>query len=377
VRRVLHIITTLDNGGAERALYNLIVGGLASTDEHFILSLRDEGKYGQLLSEEGIPVFSLGMKQSIPGIRIINRLRIVIRKVQPDIIQGWMYHGNLASIIAKMMFTRRSVVVWNIRQSLYDLTTEKIMTQYIIKIARFISGSVDKILYNSQLSRQQHEDFGFNKKSAEVIPNGFDSKRLLPNKTIAREQRRVLGIPKDALIIGHIARFHPMKDHVTFLNAAVRVAKEATNVWFVFIGYGVTSDNSFLNNKVPESFKERFLFLGDRDDVTDLMQILDLSCLSSWSEAFPNVLGEAMALGKPCVATDVGDCADIIGDIGFIVPSKDEKAMAEALLAFIFKSKEQRDQMGMAARERIEKKYALPKIVNQYKMLYENIGLNT
>lgn len=373
--KVFHIITGLSTGGAERALYNLLAGGLAESDVVAVLSLGDEGTFGPRIQALDVPVYALGMRRGVPGPAALWRLSRVVKRLKPDIIQGWMYHGNLAaSVAARMVPGMRPAVVWNIRQSLYSLDAEKPLTRFVICANRWLSCSADAIVYNSRLSRAQHEAFGFSSQQGQVIPNGFDTGHLLPDPDRKLEVRRMLGIPQGVTVIGHVARFHPMKNHASFLHATVEVMRQQSGVICLLAGREVNLENPSLVGIVPPDLEARFHFLGERDDVPDLIQAMDLLCLSSgWGEGFPNVLGEAMALGVPCVATDVGDSCDIVGETGIIVPPSDSAALARGLLDMVTRSAEERAALGQKARGRIEARYMLPKVVNWYRELYERV----
>jgi glycosyltransferase involved in cell wall biosynthesis len=367
---VLHLITGLEMGGAERALYGLVAGGLLEFGSLVVLSLRDEGVYGPRFRELGVPVHTLGMSRGMPKTNDIIRLTKLVRSVKPDVIQGWMYHGNLAASIAAVFAPGKPAVAWNVRQSMYDLASEKRMTRQVIRANRFLSPRADALLYNSQLSRTQHEAFGFASRRGRVIPNGFDLEALEPNLSIRESVRKTLGVSRDELIVGHVARFHPMKDHASYLRAAVIVAERNADVRFVLVGRDVSLDNSALSGIVPPHLAGRFICMGERSDVYRLMQAFDVFCQSSWSEAFPNVLGEVMASGVPCVATDVGDSACIVGDTGRMVPPINPSALAEAVIALLSIPKSGRVALGRAARKRIESRYNLSAIVSSYADLY-------
>jgi glycosyltransferase involved in cell wall biosynthesis len=371
--KILHVITGLSTGGAERALYNVLSGGLVGRFDNSVLSLRDEGTMGPRIRELGVPVYTLDMQSGLPGLQALVRLRQMVRSLDPDVIQGWMYHGNLAASLAARLAPGRHAVAWNVRHSLYGLQAEKPLTRQVIRANRFFSRRVDAIIYNSNLSRTQHEAFGFSGASARVIPNGFDLEWLVPDSVTGSAVRAELGLPPDATVIGHVARFHPMKDHASFLRAAVRVAGANPAVRFLLVGREVTPENPALEGIVPPDLIDRFLFTGERSDVHRLMQAMDVFCLSSWSEAFPNVLGEAMACGVPCVTTDVGDSREIVGDSGLVVPPRDSEALADGLKTMIRKTVQERQALGRAARQRVQARYSLDSVVAQYADLYQTL----
>lgn len=371
--RVLHIITGLETGGAERALYNLLQGGLTQGFSNHVISLSDAGTIGPEIEALGVPVTALGMRGGRPSLVGLLKLYRVIKTLHPDLIQGWMYHGNLAATLARFMSQEKPVLVWNIRHSLYQIGKEKTLTRQVIRANRFFSESPDTLLYNSHVSRRQHEEFGLISNKGRVIPNGIDLRRFSFSEDARQRVRAELSIPVDALVVGHVARLHPMKDHANFLLAAETLALRYPSVHFLMSGRNICLDNSNLKKKIPTSLENRFHLLGERSDVADLMSAMDIFCQSSWSEAFPNVLGEAMAVGLPCVATDVGDSALIIGDLGVVVAPRDNTALAAGIESLLALPSSERRLLGHRARRRIEDKFSLSEIVEQYVALYEAI----
>jgi glycosyltransferase involved in cell wall biosynthesis len=371
--KILHVITGLSTGGAERALYNLLAS-CAQEAEHCVLSLQCEGTFGPQIRALGIPVYGLGMRGWLGYPKAIWRLSKITRGFRPDIIQGWMYHGNLAASVASWMAPgSQPVVAWNIRHSLYRLAAERPVTRKVIRANRWLSGGVNAVIYNSQLSRRQHERFGLASSRGKVIPNGFDTDKWRPDDECRRVTRNSLNIPSSAIVVGHVARFHPMKDHASFLRAASEVMQRHKNMVCLLVGRQVDLSNPALVNIVPPEIEDRFRFVGERSDVEDMMRAMDVFCQSSWSEAFPNVLGEAMSLGVPCVATDVGDSRDILGETGKIVPPLDTSALTDGLLTLLDLSPDQRAALGHAARSRIKGRYDLPKMAEDYLALYKGL----
>lgn len=371
--RILHIIIGLSTGGAERALFNLLSGGLAESFECAVLSLTDEGTMGAPIRALGVPIETLGMRAGLTGPGVLIRLRQQVRAFRPDLIQGWMYHGNLAASLAARLAPGQPALVWNIRQCLDDLGKEKWLTRQVIRANRAISGRTNTIIYNSYLSRDQHEAFGYDRARGVVIPNGFSPDRMTPDPKAAEEVRHEFSLPEAAPIVGHVARFHPIKDHATFLRAAVEVARRVPEARFLLVGREVTPDNPALAGLVPPDLMARFIFTGERQDVPRLMQAMEVFCLSSLSEAFPNVLGEAMACAVPCVTTDVGDSATIVGETGLVVPPSDSAALVRALTDMLERPSGERRVLGLAGRDRIAEHYCLDAIAERYARLYEGM----
>lgn len=371
--RVVHIITGLGTGGAERALYNLLQGGLSEEFDSHVISLGDEGTMGVRIEALGVPVSTLGMRSGKPSIASILKLRRLVKTLQPGLIQGWMYHGNLAASLARFFCAGKTSVLWNVRHSLYHIEKEKMLTRQVIRVNRFLSKSVDSLLYNSRLSREQHERFGFAGSHGKVIPNGINCQQFTFSVDARRRIRSELSIPEEALVLGHVARFHPIKDHANFLQAAVLVLEKYPDTHFILSGSGVELHNAEIQRYIPRLQQGQFHLLGERSDIAEVMSAMDILSNSSWGEAFPNVLGEAMAIGIPCVATDVGDSSFIVGDCGVVVPSKDKVALSEGLESLLAMSRLERCALGERARERVKKEFTLVAIVQQYAELYKTI----
>lgn len=372
--KTLHIITGLSTGGAERALYNLLQGGLRTQFNSHVISLIDKGTMGEKIEALGVPVTTLNMPAGRPTLASIIKLRRTVGGLQPDLIQGWMYHGNLAATLARFFADNKPALAWNIRHSLYSLAPEKKTTQYIIKANRFLSHSVDALLYNSQLSHEQHETFGFSKKKGLVIPNGINCQQFSFSLKARGKIREELAIPQAALVVGHVARFHPMKGHTNFLQAAMKVAENYPDTHFILSGLEVDNQNPSIKQYIPPRLQQQFHLLGERSDIADLMSAMDILSSSSWGEAFPNVLGEAMAVGLPCVATDVGDSALIVGECGVVVEPKESNALAAGMQSLLAMPERERKQLGEQARQRIEDNFTLSVIVERYALLYKKMG---
>ena len=372
--KIVHIISGLNTGGAERALYNLLASDFACKYDCSVISLIDEGTYGIKIRALGIPVHVMNMRTDLSIFNSIMLLKNVIKKIAPDILQGWMYHGNLAATLARYFCDGEVTIAWNIRHSLYELKTESFKTRQIIKANRFLSGKADAIFYNSRISQFQHENYGFDSKHSIYNPNGFDTNFLKPSLEKRLAIRSKLGISDDDTVIGHAARYHPMKDHAGFIKAAVMVMSERSDLVVLMIGRGVRASSFFLLRDLPETLISRFYFLGERSDIYDLMQSMDGFCLSSaWGEGFPNVLGEAMSMSVPCVTTDIADSSDVVGETGIVVSPREPEKLAEAIFTFLNLSSSEKFALGQAARQRIEEKYSMQINIECYEAAYEKL----
>lgn len=372
--KILHIITGLLTGGTELALYSLLAGKLGSSFENMVISLMDEGEVGSRIVKLGFPVQSLHLIQGRTGFSpsALFRLRQTVKRYRPDVIQGWMYHGNLAAT-AGGMFHRSLPVVWNIRQSLYDINREKRITRLAIQGNRLLSCHPQKIIYNSILSRQQHEQYGFKQQAGTILYNGFNTDKFKPNSDTGRLVRSELNIPRNALVIGHIGRFHQMKDHKLFLESIEQIMTKREDVHVIMIGAGVDKNNSLIQETGNIFGSHRLHLMGRVDCVEKYMTAMDLVCQSSWSEAFPNVIGEAMASGVPCVVTDVGESATLVGTAGIVVPPENQRELTQALTSLLNLEREGLKNRGKQARLRIKERFSIDTSSEKYCLLYKQI----
>lgn len=371
--RILHLITGLDTGGAERSLANLLLGEAGRRHVSHVVSLSGEGHYGPLLSGEGIGVDALGLGPTPRSLAAMWRLRQIVRGFRPDAIQGWMYHGNLIAALTPRLIGRWIPVVWNIRQSLYDIQSEKVGTRWVIRCLARMSAGPAAIIYNSFQSRTHHEAFGFAARRGLIIPNGFDVDRWRPDVGRRAAMRRELGLGDNELLLGFVGRFHPMKDVPTLLAACERAMGDDPRLHVALVGEGLDYDNPNLSSALNKLPRGRVHALGRRSDVEAVMPAFDLFCLSSVSEAFPNVLGEAMATALPCIATAVGDCGRLLDGNGILVPPGDAPRIADAIRKLAATSLARRREIGIAARERIVASYTMDATADAYANLYDMI----
>lgn len=338
-----------------------------------VISLTDRGRLGDMIESSGAAVYCLGMKRGRPDVLALPRLIRLLRTLQPTIVQSWLYHADLLSVLA-VKFARLPVLVWNVRCSDMDLGQYRSLTRWVQRVLAYLSAAPVAVVVNSEAGKWQHERVGYRPRRWHVIPNGFDTQQFHPDSSVRSSLRSDWQIPVDAVIVALVARVDPMKDHATFLNAAQQIAESRQNVYFLLIGSGTQTLAPVVDAK---GLTGRVRALGYRSDIERLLPGVDVLCLSSaFGEGFPNVLGEAMACGIPCVSTDVGDARRIIGDTGVIVPVRDPVSLAQALNDLIDRGPAAREQLGRAARARIEAEYSLARIVDRYTALYADLNAN-
>jgi glycosyltransferase involved in cell wall biosynthesis len=373
--KVLHIINDLSIGGAEMMLSKLLSGMSTERFSPSVLTLVDRGRLRERIEALGIPVYTARMNPEMPTPAAIWRLLRLVRALNPDLIQGWMSHGNLVAQMVQTLVARRAFVLWNIRQTLYSFEYEKRGTALAIKLCARLSKRPARILYNSRTSSAQHGAIGYRTEKTQIIPNGFDTELFAPSVSARASVRSELGVAENTLLIGLVGRFHPMKGHAHFLRAAKRLRERHPDVQFVLAGKGVSWNNQFLCEMVEAlGLVERVHLLGERQDMPRITASLDIATSSSsYGEGFPNVIGEAMASAVPCVVTDVSDLPWVVGETGRVVPPRDPAALASAWADLIELGAEGRGELGRAARERVIQYFPLGLVVAQYEDLYESV----
>jgi glycosyltransferase involved in cell wall biosynthesis len=371
--RIAHVISDLDTGGAEVMLAKLVGAMDRARFSNTVISLTDRGQLGEQIESSGVAVHTLGMKRGRPDILALPRLIRLLKTLKPTIVQSWLYHADLLSTLA-VKFSGSPILVWNVRCSDMDLKRYSLLSRWVRWVLARWSAAPAAVIVNSEAGKQQHERLGYRPRRWDVIPNGFDTERFRPDTSLRLSLRQEWKVPQDAVVVALVARVDPMKDHATFLNAAQQVANARHNVNFLLVG----KDTQTLAPAVAaKGLTDRVRVLGYRSAIECLLPGVDVLCLSSaFGEGFPNVLGEAMACGIPCVSTDVGDARSIIADTGLIVPVRDPASLAQAIVDLIDRGPAAREHLGRAARARIEVEYSLPRIVDRYTALYSDLNSN-
>ena len=370
--KILHVITSLDVGGAELVLYRLVKNMNAARFENQVVSLVHPGKVGERIQALGVRVFSLEMQSGRPDLGGLFRLAGLLRRESPDLLQTWLYHADLLGLLAAR--TKGVPVLWNIRSSNMDMTHYRRLSGLVLKACVRLSGWPAAVVVNSRAGQAFHEQLGYHPRRWVYIPNGIDTDQFRPDLSARTALRNELGLASDALLIGLIARFDPMKDHENFMLASSRLAAKAPDVHFVLAGNEVDPSNPFFGNYLESNaLHGRLHLLGQREDTPSLMAALDIASLSSYGEGFPNTIAEAMSCGTPCVVTDTGDSAFLVGTTGIVVAPKDPQALADGWQQMIAMGIEGRKTLGAAARQRIQLNFQQDEITRQYEQLYESL----
>lgn len=357
--KILHVITGLNNGGAEAALYRLATSDDQNT--HQVIALMDQGVYGDRLISAGIPVSTLDMPRGRLTINGVIALYRLVKSIKPDVVQTWMYHADLiGGVVARLAGAK--IVVWGIRGP-FDRQRTALQTRITIRLCSFLSKWVPiAIVSNSEHATEVHLQVGYSRDKLVNIPNGYPLKQFRPDETARVELLHELNLNYDVVLIGMVARFDPYKDHETLFGALLALARRGRQFTCLLVGPGMSMANQSLAHLVEKyGVQDMVKLIGPRDDVPKIMAALDVHVLSSAAESFPNVLAEAMACGTPCVTTNVGDAALIVGDTGWVVPHSDAAALANAI-------QEALNEMKDSAKWNIRKEAAQKRVIENYSL---------
>ena len=376
--RVAHVITGLNVGGAEVALERLVTTLPPDDFDCRVWSLGSVGEVGERLRQRGVMVDALDIRASpLSVIDAARKLRARLKAFAPSIVQGWMYHGNLAALACAPRGDVAPVVSWNIRGSLDSLPFEKPLTRAVIRLSRWFATRADAIVNNSDASARAHEQLGYPRDRWVMIPNGFDVDRFAPSVTMRAAFRQGYELAQSSLLVGAVGRFVPVKGHAVLLEALQRLAGVIPQIVGVFAGPGLEAGNAAFARLCRDLAPSvRIIALGNVAEPERLLPALDVLCLPSLSEGFPNVVAEAMSCAVCCVVTDVGDARWIVGDAGLVVPPGDAELLSEALGSALRWNAAEREHRGQLGRQRIVRKFSLGAMRDAYATLYQRLAMS-
>jgi len=364
------LITGLGQGGAETMLYRLLSNMDNNRFENIVISMTDKGVFAEKIEHLGIPVYCLNMKRNLSSIVAIWRYHRLLKKHHPDIVQAWMYHANAFAMMARFFLSKHQVI-FNIRRSLDNKTNLKWLTRCALKFNAWLSPWAVAVIYNSQWSQMQHQQTGFCADNAVYIPNGFDLNVFKPSEVIYKKFRVKHHLNECSKIVGMIARFHSDKNHQGFVEVAKRIADSANSesVFFVLAGKGCHINNQPLLEWIKNAhLEDRFILLGSVESI-QVLPAFDVYLSTSWVEGFPNVIGEAMACGVPCVATDVGDTKMIVSTHGYTVAAGQYDELAQQVIFLLKEAGSAQENR----RQSVTDRYDLSKTVAYYEQLYVKV----
>ncbi|MEI6286993.1 MAG: glycosyltransferase [Bacillota bacterium] len=370
--KVVHVISGTHIGGAERMLQKIVRYTDKSCFDVEIISLNGMGVIGRELVADGIAVhaFSLNSKHFFSSLIAIARL---LRKLQPDIVQTWMYHGDFfGGVLAKIC--TKAKIIWGVRVALHGKQLERRSTWALALLNALLSYFVpDVIISNSLDGRDTHIRFGYAKNKFILLPNGFETERFKFNSAKREEVRAQWQVNDQEFVIGMAGRYAAQKDWSTFLKLINELRKKNLQVKAIICGLDIDDENRDLIENIDKlDNKDSVILLGPLTNMIDYYCGLDLFVLTSLFEGFPNVVGEALAIGIPCVVTDAGDCRELVDD-RYVAPCGEVSTLGVMCQMIIdmdkYRLAEHKEKLAKSLRE----KYDIKNIVIRQQDIYVNL----
>ena len=368
---ITHIIRGLNRGGAEAVLTRLVTSDNSNT--HEVIVFKDMGVYGEKLMELGVTVYPLKITNAVSGIKALPVLYAYIKKTKPDVVQTWMFHADLVGgIVARLAGIKN--IFWGVRAASVKLLPTK--TRVIVRLCSFISCIVpNKIICCGLKAEQVMSDNLYCKNKLSVIYNGYDINKFTNDGAVVDRGTLSPKINKNDYLVAFVARYDVHKDIPNLLSALTIAVESGIKIKCLFVGEGLDQSNIELSESIDYiGLSSDIVLLGCRNDIPELMRTVDISLLSSVSEAFPNVLAESMACATPCVTTDVGDARGIVGETGWIVPHSNHKALASAIIEAVSELQNEKTwkKRKKMCRDRIVDNFSLDKMVNNYVEMWKS-----
>tara|TARA_B100001250_G_C19805944_1_gene793292 strand:+ start:1699 stop:2817 length:1119 start_codon:yes stop_codon:yes gene_type:complete len=371
--RIIHIITGLHIGGAERMLEKLLIQEIDSKNT-LIISLSSIGEIGANLEKLGYDLVAIDLKKNLFSlIKGFFKIRRYIRAFKPNIVQTWLYHSNLIGSLASLFLNIN--VVWNLRgtsipQGFFS------MTNFVIIVLSFLSYFMPKkIICCGASVKEAHRKMGFSDKKMIVIPNGYDFKNFKKNDAAGLKIRQKYNVKESDILIGSVGRFDPLKDHDNFIQACAMIRKHNKDIEFIIIGRDINSkNNALMSILIKHNMDDDIILIDEQKSLNSFYSAMDIFCLHSLSEGFPNVLVEAMANSLPCVSTDAGEAEIILNNSEYTVRVNNPIDLSKKLLSVAELSVEKRKQLGFNNSSRVKNKYDIRKIKKIYFDLYKQLS---
>lgn len=371
--KIVHIITGLNNGGAEGVLYRLVTHD--QDNEHIVISMMDAGKYGPMLLDKGVKLYCLNMDQGKFSPKAIVKLYKILKKTKPNVVQTWMYHADLIGGLTANIAGVKNIF-WNLRHTSFDSDHTKASTIKIARLNAKLSKIIPKkIISCAQAAVKTHTDLGYDEEKIVVIGNGYDLSTFKIDDDSRNLIRDELNIGKNP-VIGMVGRYDPQKNHKGLIEALAIVKKNGYVFDLILVGRDLNEKNKTLLSQIRKSgLYEQTHLLDQRNDIPSIMNALDLHVLSSsYGEGFPNVIAEAMACGTPCIATDVGDSKKIIDSFGVVIPPNNVPALSNAIISFLnlMKSEQEWNAFRINGKNHIRSNFSIEVMISNYRKIWSD-----
>lgn len=376
-QKVTFLIRDLEYGGAQRQLVTLVKGLKKMGLEVTVLYFYSGGPLEKDLIDSNISAISLKKEGRWDVFGFFWRLVQEVKHLQSNVVHGYLGESNLLTIFLKPFFPSTRII-WGIRESKMTPDHYDWLGNLLSNLERPLSDLTDLIIVNSHAGRADYLNSGLPENKMIVIPNGIDTGRFKPDSVARAKIRAEWGIPEEKILIGLVARLDPMKDHSNFLKAAALLCQERQDVHFVCVGRGPENYKQQLYQLALElNISQKVLWTGGRADMPGVYNAIDIVCsASAYGEGFSNVIGEAMACGVPCVVTDVGDSAWIVGDTGIVIPPQNLEALKAAIKSLI-ENLEINGCNREYIRERIVTQFSVEQLVLKTKVALSHLSNNS
>lgn len=362
INPIFFLARSLHMGGAERQLVELAKGLFQRGYNVKVVVFYTGGMFDAELLNAGIPLINLNKKNRWDIFPFLSRFLCLHIRTKPILVQSYLAVPNLLSLLLKPLLPNTRII-WGLRASNMDLSRYDWLARLSYWLECRLSRFADLIIANSQAGKQYAVNHGFRADKMIVIPNGIDSDKFHLDPTGRQQVRAEWGISEQDILVGLVARLDPMKDHPNFIAAANIVVQTQPNVRFVCVGSGTEAYSESLKQQAA-SLGDRLIWAGTWDDMSAAYSAFDIASSSScFGEGFSNSIAEAMACERPCVVTDVGDSAWIVGDASVVVPASDPKALADGLLKLVNLPCQERANLGAQARIRIKQNFSIDALI--------------
>jgi glycosyltransferase involved in cell wall biosynthesis len=376
MRRIVHVIPRLVAGGAERMLVDICTRVDRSRFDPVVISLADRGPLAAPLEEAQVAVHSVGFHPSLPNPAASARLVRLLRALQPDVVETWLYKADLLGGLATVL-AGRPPLLWSVQQTHLEPVGGRLRSNVVTaRVCARLSGRLPTlILCASQPAADAHEAIGYRAAKLRIVPNGVDTDRFRPDPTARGRIRAELAVADGTPVVGLVARFDPQKDHATFVEAARRILDRVGDAQFVLCGRGIVRDNVELARLIDRAgIGSHVSLLGVRDDMPAVTAAFDVAMSSSaFGEAFSVALSEALATAVPCVATDSGNAVELVGEAGRVVPPRDAEGLAAGVAELLALPDGDRRDLGARGRERIVSHFSIATVARGYEETYEEV----
>ena len=363
---MLLLLRSLEPGGTERQVLTLANGLRARGYEVSVAVLHSGGTLEAEAEERLGPLIRLDLGRRAP--RAWTFLRAV-RQRRPDILYSFLPGQNLLSLLTRLQ-RRRPRIVWGIRSAGMDLSSYNVVGRLAYRLEPHLAGLADAVVVNSKAAKRVAKESGFPEERLHEIQNGIDTDHFSRDDTAGAAYRQKLGVSDRHPLVGLVARIDLGKGHATFIRAAAIVRRARPDTTFVCIGGGSPALETELRSLADRvGVGDAMKWTGHEHDIVAAYSALDLACSASDYESFPNAVAEAMACGARVVVTDVGDSSHIVGDTGYVVPSANAAALADAVLAALLAGSDAKRRVT----ERIVRHFSVEAMVDRSDRLFDDL----